>query len=151
MPVSAYLRASKHGLRKAAFCLITTFLLLGQVAKAGVNDARWSGGGGSDSWTDKNNWQGGNGFEPNAGSTVNTYYGDNVGRTFTDMSGYGSFFDTGHFFFHATSTQFNLGGTNTASNNVRIWGGVENGPTYVSATTVQPTQTVSATLALGGS
>lgn len=126
-------------------------VVVAATAQAGVNDARWTGGGTSDSWTDKSNWQGGNGFEPNAGTTVNTYYGSISGRTFTDMSGYGQFFDTGHFYFDSTTTQYNLGGTNTASNNVKIWGGVENGPTYVAANVAQPTQTVSANLALGGS
>jgi fibronectin-binding autotransporter adhesin len=122
----------------------------GPITTLSVNDARWVGNGGSDAWTDSGNWQGGSGFEPNATSVVNTYYGDVGGsRKFTDMSGYGSYFSTGHFYFDATSSQFNLGGTNTGSNFVRIFGGIENGPTYVSAGTVQPTQTFSATIALG--
>lgn len=115
-----------------------------------VTDARWVGNGASDAWTDNNNWQGGSGFNPTATATTNTYYGDVGGsRKFTDMSGYGAYFFTGHFYFDATGSQFNLGGTNTANNFVRIFGGVENGPTYVNAATAQPTQTFSATIALG--
>lgn len=113
-----------------------------------TDNARWVGNGGSDAWTDSNNWQSNN--NPTATSSTITYYGDISGRTYTDMSGYGSFFSTGSFYFDATSTQYNLGGTNTASNTVRLFTSIENGPSYVAAGIAQPTQTFSAILALGG-